>query len=387
MAISNNIPSKLKIGLVFDDSLDKPDGVQQYVLSIGEWLRTQGHDVHYLVGETKRTDLKNLHSLSRNLNVKFNGNRMSMPLPTSSHKLKEFLDQQKFDILHVQLPYSPFLAHRIIKAAGQQVAIVGTFHIFAEGWAAIVGTKLLRIWLSKSLKRFDHIVSVSQAAAAFASKNFRVETKVLPNVIDYDRFALAPALEKYNDDVLNILFLGRLVPRKGCQVLLEAVNLIKIDSTLPKFRVLICGKGPLAAKLSNYVSDNGMTDLVEFIGFVSEEAKPSYYASSDISIFPSSGGESFGIVLLEAMASGQAEVLAGDNPGYRSVMAESNNQLFDPLNVDGLAIRLRNSLLDVVSRNRSKTWGQAYSKTFDTKLIGAKLINIYQEALRKRFGQ
>lgn len=387
MAISNNIPSKLKIGLVFDDSLDKPDGVQQYVLSIGQWLGAQGYDVHYLVGETKRTDLKNLHSLSRNLNAKFNGNRMSIPLPTSSNRLKEFLDQQQFDILHVQLPYSPFLAHRIIKAAGKKVAIIGTFHIFAEGWPAIIGTKLLRIWLSKSLLRFDHIVSVSKAAADFASQNFGIETEVLPNVIDYDRFALSTPLEKYDDQILNILFLGRLVPRKGCQVLLEAVNLIKIDNTLPKFRVIICGKGPLAIKLSNYVDNNGLKNLVEFVGFVSEESKPRYYASSDISVFPSSGGESFGIVLLEAMASGQAEVLAGDNPGYRSVMTESNNQLFEPLDVEGLAIRLRNSLLDVESRDRSKAWGQAYSKTFDTKLIGTKLINIYQEALRKRFGQ
>jgi phosphatidylinositol alpha-mannosyltransferase len=80
---------KLKIGFVFDDSLDKPDGVQQYVLILGRWLATQGHDVHYLVGETKRTDLQNLYSLARNVNVKFNQNRMAIPLPAKLAPIKE----------------------------------------------------------------------------------------------------------------------------------------------------------------------------------------------------------------------------------------------------------------------------------------------------------
>lgn len=377
----------LKIGLVFDDSLDAPDGVQQYVLSLGEWLRTQGHDVHYLVGATKRTDLKNLHSLSRNLKVRFNGNRMSMPLPTSSKKLRTLLDTEQFDLLHVQLPYSPFLAGRIIKAAKPETAIIGTFHIFAEGTLASIGTKLLRTWLSQSLKRFDSIVSVSKAAADFASRNFGVTTAVLPNVIDYSRFATAPPLAKYEKGVLNILFLGRLVPRKGCHVLLEAINLIKFDNTLPKFRVIVCGKGPLAKNLTHYSAENRLNEIVEFVGFVSEEDKPKYYASADIAVFPSSGGESFGIVLLEAMASGRTDVLAGDNSGYRSVMAANPDQLFNPLDAKVLAIKLRQHLRDAELRNKAQKWGQQYSATFDTSIVGAKLLNIYQEALRKRRAQ
>jgi phosphatidylinositol alpha-mannosyltransferase len=77
---------KLKIGFVLDDGLDKPDGVQQYILSLGEWMAGQGHDVHYLVGETERTDLPNVHSMSRNIWVLGNGNRMSIPLPTTSRR-------------------------------------------------------------------------------------------------------------------------------------------------------------------------------------------------------------------------------------------------------------------------------------------------------------
>lgn len=384
MATNNPI---LKIGFVFDDSLDKPDGVQQYVFSIGQWLTSQGHDVHYLVGATKRQDLANVHSLSRNINVRFNGNRMSIPLPTSKRKLKTLLEFQNFDVLHVQLPYSPFLGHRIIKSAGKNTAIIGTFHIFAEGWLAITGTKIIKFWLQSSLKRFDNIVSVSKAAADFADKNFEIKTNVLPNVIDFQRFATAKPIEKYDDGILNILFLGRLVPRKGCQVLLEGINLIKFDNTLPKFRVIICGKGPLANKLAEYSAKSGLTQFVEFVGFVSEEDKPKYYASADISVFPSSGGESFGIVLLEAMASGQSDVLAGDNPGYRSVISNNPDQLFDPLDYRKLAIKLRQHLMQADIRKKSQMWGQEYSASFDTQIIGKKLEDIYHQALRKRLGQ
>ena len=107
----------MKIGLVLDDTLDTPDGVQQYVLQVGAWLTDQGHEVHYLVGQTARTDIPNLHSLSRNLKVRFNGNRMSMPLPASRRKLRAFLQEMQFDVLHVQVPYSPFMAGRLLSVA------------------------------------------------------------------------------------------------------------------------------------------------------------------------------------------------------------------------------------------------------------------------------
>lgn len=377
---------KLKIGLVFDDSLDRPDGVQQYVLNIGQWLTAQGHNVHYLVGKTKRQDIANVHSLSRNIAVKFNGNRMSMPLPTARKALRQFLDREQFDVLHVQLPYSPFLAQRLILAAGPNVAVIGTFHIFAESKLVAISTKLLSYWLHDSLKRFDKIVSVSEAAKQFAQRYFGIETTVLPNVIDYRRFASAQPLQKYSDNLLNVLFLGRLVPRKGCQQLLEAINLIK-DADLPKFRVIICGKGPLLDSLKAYVVHNQLERLVEFVGFVSEADKPQFYASANIAVFPSKGGESFGIVLVEAMANGQAAVLAGNNSGYRSVMIENQDLLFDPNDATALADKLTKYLHDESLRLASGVWGQNYAKSFDTSIIGVKLVEIYQEALRKRLEQ
>lgn len=374
----------LTVGLVLDTSLDPPDGVQQYVIGVGEWLRGQGHDVHYLVGQTERRDLPNVHSLSRNVAVQSNGNRTTIPLPTSRKKLREVLRTIRFDVLHVQTPHSPFMAQRLVMAADLDTAVIGTFHIAAYSWLETVGNRLLGWWLRPSLKRFDQIVSVSSAAASFARSTFGIQTAVVPNVFNYGLFHDAKPFPKYDDGVLTILFFGRLVPRKGCRVLLEATALLNDRAGIPKFRVVICGKGPEDGKLQTFINENGLDDTVEMTGFVSEADKPRYYASADIAVFPSSGGESFGIVLLEAMASGKAAVLAGDNPGYRSVMEPQPELLFSARDVTGLADKLENFLRDNDARTEMGRWGAAYTKRFDTAVVGQQLLQIYDKALRKR---
>jgi phosphatidylinositol alpha-mannosyltransferase len=374
---------KLKIGLVLDTSLDPTDGVQQYVVAIGEWLRSQGHDVHYLVGQTQKRQLPNIHSLSRNISVVFNGNRTTIPLPTSRRKLRNFMARNHFDVLHVQTPHHPLMSQRLILAAPADTAVVGTFHILPYGRLARVGNKGLGIWLKPSLRRFDKLLAVSPAAAKFARWSFGLRAEVLPNVVDYRLFNQAKPLKKYDDETLTILFLGRLVPRKGCQLLLEAVARLN-RADLPAFRVVICGRGPLEASLKRLVADNGLQDAVEFTGFVDEADKPSYYASADISVFPASGGESFGIVLLEAMASGRAAVLAGDNPGYRSVMEPQPELLFDPRDAGILASKLETYLRDKALRRQMAGWGADYTKDFDVNVVGQKLVGIYKEALLKR---
>jgi len=383
----SNSDKKLKIGLVLDASLDNTDGVQQYIIDIGEWLSQQNYDVHYLVGQTKRRDLKNIHSLSRNVSVKFNGNHTTMPLPTSRHKLRSFLDSQQFDILHVQVPYSPFMAHRLILSAGSKTAIIGTFHVVAYSRVVSFGARILGYWLRSSLKRFSQIVSTSSASADFAKKEFGIDSAVLPCVIDYNRFHNAVRLKQYDDDVVTILFLGRLVPRKGCQQLIEAIILLKQNKDLPKFRVIICGKGPLESKIRHLIKNNQLEDIVSMIGFVKESVKPSYYASADISVFPSTGGESFGIVLLEAMASGRSVVLAGANSGYKTVMSPRPNLLFDPNDVALLAEKLQHFLVNNDQRKTTQAWGAEYAKSFDVNNVGLWLVEIYRQALKKRIIQ
>lgn len=377
-------PKRLKIGFVFDDSLDKPDGVQQYILSIGSWLSDQGHEVHYLVGNTIRTDIANVHSLSRNLQVRFNGNGMSIPLPASRRKLKQFLAAESFDVIHVQVPYSPWLAGRIISAAGPRTAIIGTFHIVAYSPLVTAAAYILGRYTNSTVRKFDEIVSVSTAAQAFAKKTYSIRTEVVPNAIDYERFHIAQPLTEYDDQVPTILFLGRLVPRKGCQRLLEAVELLKRQYKHHSVRVLICGKGPELTNLQAYVNDNDLSDQVKFVGFVSEADKPSYYASADIAVFPSSGGESFGIVLVEAMASGRACVLGGDNSGYRSVLEPQSDLLFDPHNAAQLAAKLNDYLTNKKLRQAMAGWGEHYARQFDQAVVGQELVRRYCDALHKR---
>jgi phosphatidylinositol alpha-mannosyltransferase len=372
----------MKIGFVFDDTLDNPDGIQQYMASLAAYYTSVGHEVHYLVGATSRTDIPHVHPMSRNVKVQFNGNHLSIPLWAPLKRVRTVLAAEKFDVLHVQLPYHPLMAGRIIKAAPHSAVVFGTFHVAPYSKLATAGSWLLGKWSqwSGSLGRFNKVVSVSPAAAQLAQQTFGLETEVVPNVFDYPRFQTAKPLSQYDDSTKTIVFLGRLVKRKGCLTLLQAVYKLTSDGRqYPPLRVVICGGGPLESTLRDYVTRNNLDDIVEFVGRVSEKDKPRYFASADIAAFPSSSGESFGIVLLEAMASGKAAVIGGDNPGYRSVLGSRPAQLFSSKDADALAKKLSERLTDDSLRAADAAWGTQESKQYDAATVGSKLLAMYQQ--------
>lgn len=389
----------MKIGLVIDDSLDRPDGVQQYVLTIGAWLSGQGHEVHYLTGQTVRTDLPKLHSLSRNVNVRFNGNGLSIPLPASRRRIAALLAEERFDVLHVQMPYSPMLAARIVNAAPATTVVMGTFHILPYSRLVRSATRLLGLALGRSLKRFDQVFAVSTAARDFAERSFGLTgVDVLPNVVDAGRFAAAakrgqtgvtadaaagPAAEA------RLLFLGRLVPRKGCMTFLQAVAELHADAGFGRpLKVIVAGKGPLAGELKAQARSLGIADITNFTGFIAEEDKPLLLAGATIAAYPSSGGESFGIVLVEAMAASTARtgpvVLAARNPGYATVMEPQPGQLFEPLDHHGLAQLMRHFLGDTQAADAARRWQEMYVRQFDVATVGRRLVAAYSSHLRKR---
>lgn len=375
----------MKIAFVVDDTLDKPDGVQQYVLALGAWMRGQGHEVHYLVGASRRRDIPNVHSLGRTVSVRFNGNRLGTPLPARRGAIHALLARENYDVLHVQMPYSPLLAGRIVRAAPPHTAIVGTFHILPYGPLARLGTSLLGAWSRPTLRRFDRIFAVSAEARDFALRSFRLpEVSVSPNVVDVARFAAAEPFDAYDDAVPTIVFLGRLVPRKGCQTLLAAVAKLRQQQPGRQFRVLICGKGAMLDSLRAYVRQHSLDETVTFTGFVEEAEKPRYVASADIMVFPSSGGESFGIVLIEAMASGRPLVLAGNNPGYRTVVGERPELLFPARDADCLAQRLAHYLDDSNARQAAVNWQRGYVGQFDIAEVGSELLDAYRQLLLKK---
>ena len=371
----------MKIGLVLDDTLDTPDGVQQHVLHVGRWLSTQGHDVHYLVGQTRRTDIPNIHSLSRNLQVRFNGNRMSIPLPTSRRKLRKFLERQQFDILHVQMPYSPFMSGVLLGVLPRSTAVVGTFHILPYSRLVTLANRGLSLLNHWSAKRFDAMVAVSAPAAEFARKIYGYKSSVIPNPVNLKQFEGVTS----DDPHQNIVFLGRLVERKGSLLLLHAVAQLKDESKLPdNIRVTIGGKGELLPTLKKFVQQHDITGIVDFHGFVTEEEKASFLAQADIAVYPSVAGESFGIVLVEGMAAARGVVIGGNNPGYSSVLQPYPEQLVDPRNTKAFADILEYYLSNPDARSSAARAQHDYAKQFDVNVVGAQIVRVYEQALQSR---
>lgn len=368
--------TRLKIGLVVDDGLDRLDGVQKFVVTIGEYFKSKGHDVHYLAGETKRNDLGNIHSLSKNIKVVFNGgNQLSIPLPSSNKALKNLLDKEQFDVLHVQMPYSPFMAGKLIRYASPNTVVVGTFHILPYSKLQYFGSKLLGMVQQRTLNRFNYFFSVSLPAQIFARKTFGIESRVLPNPVDISAFK--PKLPRKKSKHIKIVYLNRLVKRKGCFELLKALvqiedkKLCKSDYTLD-----ILSDGSLRPKLEKYVQSNNLTNKIKFRGYVSDQAKAEYLNDADIAVFPSLGGESFGIVLVEAMAAGAGAVIAGDNPGYRSVIND-DSLLFDPRDTDSFAKFLASLIDNDGLRKKIFIAQQSKVSKYDLNTIGDELIATY----------
>ena len=368
----NNKQKKLKIGFVLDDTLDTPDGVQQYVITLGNWLTNMGHEVHYLVGESYRNDIDNVYSMARNVKVRFNKNRLSIPLPSSKKLIKQKLADLKFDVLHIQMPYSPLFAGRVIESADINTKVIGTFHIVPANWIHSAGAKSLHIMNKKTLARFNNIISVSSAAQDFAKSTFGIESTVIPNVVDVRSFLHKPS----QSSKPKIVFLGRLVERKGCQYLLNALKRLQ-GQYKGEYEVIIAGKGPLREKLLNFTKINKLKNI-NFIGFVNEVDKPALLSSAQIAVFPSTGGESFGIVLIEAMAAGAEVVIGGNNIGYKTVLGAYPDLIIDPSNSRVFADRLQFFLEDKTARINAERWAQDTLGQYDVGVVGKKILNIYE---------
>lgn len=369
--------NNLRIAFVVDDGMDKPDGVQQYILTLGEYFKSKGHNVRYLAGETKRTDIKEVLPISKNLKVRFNGNSLSTPFPASRTKIKRLLDKEKFDVIHVQMPYSPVMAGRVVHLAKNHTKIIGTFHILPLGETQYGGTKLLGYVLKRNLKKFDKFLSVSPPAREFAKQSFGIESDVLPNPVDIKKFRRSAKREA---GPINIVYLGRLVPRKGCMQLLKALDLLLEKDASLNVRLHICGDGNQRHKLEHFVKNSRLREYVRFHGFVSEKEKVRFLNNADIAVFPSISGESFGIVLIEAMAAGAGVVIAGNNPGYASVMHEVKECLFDPKDPVSLSDKLESLISDTKQFISIHKKQQELVRSFDINVIGEKLLKIYTGA-------
>ena len=386
---------KLKIAQVIDDTLDSTDGVQQIVLAVGDWLSAQGHEVHYITSSTTRTEPANIHSIAGNMRFKFNGNRVGIPKPASRATIKALLAEQNFDVVHVQIPYSPFLAGRIISALPKRTALVGTFMILPLSRISRWGGKLLGLVQRPQIKRYDQLLALSPPASDFSDYMYGRTATAVGSPVDVDRYGvarsahLAAQAAAAESDAptpnapVKILFLGRLVERKGAGALLAALAKAKELTTVP-FEVEIAGTGPLGDQYRQYTKAHGLADRTSFTGFITEEDKAGLLGSADIIALPALGGESFGISVVEALAAGSGTVLAGNNAGYSSVIGPLTECLVDPRDIDRFAQTLVRHIENAELRAEFSAKQVARAQEFAPDVVGAKIIATYYQALARR---
>jgi phosphatidylinositol alpha-mannosyltransferase len=293
----------------------------------------------------------------------------------------EALKREKFDIIHLQEPFVPFLSHAVINNSTS--LNVATFHanFDANPWYRLGSSFLRPIW-----KKLNGRIAVSPSARKSIEKYFTGhDIEVISNGVDTDRFSPKNApLEKFSDGKINILFTGRIEKRKGLIYLIRAY--MELKKKYPAIRLIVVGKGPLLTELRKYIIKHRIRGI-HFEGFVSTEILPRYFATADIFCSPALFGESFGIVLLEAMAAGKP-VVAFNISGYRDVVDNGKNGLLaETKNHDDLAKKLESLVKSGALRKKLGNNGLAKAKKFTWKIIAQKNILYYKKLWNAKGGE
>ncbi|HYL08267.1 MAG TPA: glycosyltransferase family 4 protein, partial [Candidatus Udaeobacter sp.] len=291
-------------------------------------------------------------------------------------RVSGIIEDERFDVLHFHEPLMPALPITMLRMS--QTANVGTFHAFAH---SNVGYFYGRPLLQPYLTHLHRAIAVSEPARAFVTRYFpTVDPRVIPNGVDTGVYRPGlPPIRHLKDDHVNILFVGRLEKRKGLGDLLRAFRYMQPRA--PKTRLIIVGDGPLRGRVESYVSRHRLPNVV-LSGYVPESVKPRYYNSADIFCAPATGGESFGIVLLEAMASG-LPIVATEVPGYMSVLEPGKDSLtVEPKSWRELASSLVILVRDAELRRRFGDFALHKVQRYSWESVATDVLEVYQDARR-----
>ncbi len=368
----------MKIGIVSPYAYPRPGGANSYIREQYEQLKALGHDVRIVTAPWgDDPPAQDVIQIGQAIAVPYNG---SIGRITLSLRLEWLVDRmlkrERFDVIHHHEPLVPFLSLQILDSA--KCPNVATFHAF--------GGFSLSYWLGRPIgerymRKLAARIAVSSAARHFVSQYFPGDYRIIPNGVDVDFYASARPFPEYRDGKVNILFVGRAEPRKGAMYLLRAYAALK--RSYPDVRLILACAGPQVGEMRRFVRKERLGDVL-FAGRVSDTDKARFLRTADIFCAPSTGQESFGIVLLEAMAAGRA-VVASDIHGYKKVVQRNvTGLLVEPKDPDAICRAIAQLIEDPALRDRLGAAGARRAIDFDWAHVARQLVDVYEEVLPRR---
>lgn len=357
----------MNIGMVSPYSWDFPGGVNRHVEQLSGHLRRRGHLVTIVA--PGGCNGEGFRSVGRSFAISANRSVANISFgPRVAARIKRLLREEAFDILHLHEPLIP--SSSMLALIYSRCARLATFHAAREGGS--LGYRLARPMLQPLARRIEVKAVVSPAALDLVSHYFPGEYRALPNGVDTNLFKPeGPILEGLGDDSFNLVFVGRAEPRKGLDMLLEAVPLVR--EVHPEVRLLVVGieEGP------------EKREGVVWLGRLADDLIPAAYRSASIMISPALGWESFGIVLIEAMACG-LPVVASDIPGYRYVVEDGvQGTLVPPGDSRALATALLELVEDESKRKAMSGASVRRAEMYSWDKLVVEVEEAYEEAVER----
>ncbi len=354
-------------------------GVQECVASVADELEARGHEVRIITpkprGYKGRVPKRILTAgMSANLRA-FLSTQTQVSASIDTDAIKRMLDEEQFDVLHFHEPWVPIVSRQVLTRS--KSANIATSHAkMPDGLTTKAIANMFNSYTKFLIRHIHAYSAVSEPAAEYVRSFIEEKIEIIPNGIDLKKYKPSPRKETKQK---TILYIGRLEKRKGVIHLLEAYK--ELSKHHHDVQLVIAGDGELRPGFEQWVKDHRVP-RVKFLGFVSERRKHSLLNNADVFCSPALYGESFGIVLLEAMAMGLVTV-AGNNPGYASVMqGDGQGSLVDPRDTKAFANKLENYLYNQKLRNSWQKWAKDYVKQFDYPKIVDKYEQLYKTGLK-----
>jgi phosphatidylinositol alpha-mannosyltransferase len=360
----------VRIGIVCPYSWDVPGGVQFHIRDLAEHLVALGHEVSVLAPADDETPLPPyVVSAGRAVPVPYNGSvaRLNFGF-LSAARVRRWLHEGNFDVIHIHEPASPSLG--LLSCWAAQGPIVATFHTSNPRSRAMIAAYPI---LQPALEKIRARIAVSEYARRTLVEHLGGDAVVIPNGVDVGFFERAEPREDWQGGTIG--FIGRIdEPRKGLPVLMRALPAIL--ARRPGTRLLVAGRGDAEEAVASLPRE--MRDRVEFLGMVTDEDKARLLRSVDLYVAPNTGGESFGIVLVEAMSAG-APVLASDLDAFAQVLDQGRaGELFANEDAGSLADAAVRLLGDPERRAALRARGSAHVRRFDWSVVGSDILAVYE---------